>query len=120
MGHYTNCGVIKMAVKCENCGVEVTEKVAKYSSERLGRVLCFNDQKKIQNQPTKLVGENRPPKINEEVIGGNYDSAFYGMCFNQACENARTYEKTYEEARAKLQQYYNDVLTLAIKLTKKS
>ena len=31
---------------CEGCGVEITEKVAKYSQEKLGKRLCYNCQKK--------------------------------------------------------------------------
>lgn len=31
---------------CENCGVEITEKVAKYSQDKLGKRLCYNCQKK--------------------------------------------------------------------------
>ena len=31
---------------CEGCGSEITEKVAKYSQEKLGKRLCYNCQKK--------------------------------------------------------------------------
>lgn len=31
---------------CEGCGAEITEKVAKYSQDKLGKRLCFNCQKK--------------------------------------------------------------------------
>lgn len=31
---------------CEDCGAEITEKVAKYSQDKLGKRLCYNCQKK--------------------------------------------------------------------------
>lgn len=31
---------------CEGCGAEITEKVAKYSQDKLGKRLCYNCQKK--------------------------------------------------------------------------
>lgn len=31
---------------CESCGAEITEKVAKYSQDKLGKRLCYNCQKK--------------------------------------------------------------------------
>lgn len=31
---------------CEDCGVEITEKVAKYSQDKFGKRLCYNCQKK--------------------------------------------------------------------------
>lgn len=31
---------------CENCGAEITEKVAKYSQDKFGKRLCYNCQKK--------------------------------------------------------------------------
>lgn len=32
---------------CSECGVEVTDKVAKYSKDKFGKVLCFDCQKKV-------------------------------------------------------------------------
>ena len=49
----------------------------------------------------------------------NFDPAFLGMTMKIAWDNARTYEKTYEEARDKLGLYFAETLDLAVKLTKR-
>jgi hypothetical protein len=39
------------AVVCSECGAAITEKVAKYSTQRLGRPLCFSCQKSGTPEP---------------------------------------------------------------------
>lgn len=42
----TNKVVVEKTCVCEKCGEGVTEKVANYSKDKYGKVLCFNCQKK--------------------------------------------------------------------------
>ena len=35
---------------CDMCGAEISEKVYNYSTDKFGRPLCFNCQKKARNQ----------------------------------------------------------------------
>lgn len=35
--------------KCEDCGAEISEKVAKYSKEKIGKELCYKCQQKYKN-----------------------------------------------------------------------
>ena len=100
---------VENMTNCEKCGTNLTEKVNKYSVEKYKKPLCFKCQKEMAQQPTK----------NQQIDIKNFDPAFLGMCFNQAMENSRTYEKTYEEARDKLDIYFAEVLDNAVKLLKK-
>lgn len=39
---------------CQNCGCEITEKVAKYSKTKFGQELCYDCQKKLNNKPQEV------------------------------------------------------------------
>ena len=40
--------------ECQNCGVQITEKVAKYSKAKFGQELCYDCQKKLNNKPQEV------------------------------------------------------------------
>ena len=40
--------------ECQNCGVQITDKVAKYSKSKFGQELCYDCQKKLNNKPQEV------------------------------------------------------------------
>ena len=55
-GNYSKASQATSAV-CEDCGADVTEKVATYSKQKFGAVLCYN----CQQTRKKLESKDNPP-----------------------------------------------------------
>ena len=108
-------------MKCNICDKGLSEKVSIYSREKYGVELCFDHQKTYQKPSESNKVVTQPKIYQEELIKDvvEYPDVFKGMIFNQALETARTFEKTYDDVIKNLPNYYEDILSLGVKLTKR-
>ena len=114
---------------CAECNVKLTLKEYDYSTKNYNKLLCYICQRIVDEDIIKKaeeIIEKRGNSISitsgkwqQDMKDKNFDPAFLGMTMKIAWDNARTYEKTYEEARDKLGLYFAETLDLAVKLTKR-
>ncbi len=60
-------------MKCEDCLIEITPGVSRYSYNAFGRQLCFECQKleRIKTQPVKMAEFLNNKTTNSTLIGKN-------------------------------------------------
>ncbi|NCD07356.1 MAG: hypothetical protein EOL97_14685 [Spirochaetia bacterium] len=58
----------KKEIRCEDCGMIISEKIRDYSKSKYGKILCFNCQKNAVEKETNIVTkkENESEKSNED------------------------------------------------------